>query len=423
MQGAEAFDDKDYENAAAAYRAALDKDHTSFLAYRGLAFALRALGDVDGAVRTLETALDKATLGPDTSGRNGRAELLRLLGDLAALGGHDEQALGRWRESLALVPKEPAVLLEVANALARRGRFAAAVQTYDRLVALAPEAAPAILERRATALINLGRKEEAVADFRRAVAAAPKDARLRLRFAEALEFLGDRAGATEQRAAAERLAPGGAGRAQLAADAGRRLEAAGDYPAAIDKYREALAAAPESLDARYGLAAVLGHVGRYDQSAAEFARVIAASPRHLAARRGQVVALILGAHYGEARVALQEALKQFPREASLALTQVRLLATSPDPRVRDGALAVQIARLVYADSQAPPVRDSLALAYAAAGRYPEAADLERDLLAEAEKAGDAALAGQRRARLAAFERGEAWSAGSPEEIVAPLAAG
>ena len=315
------------------------------------------------------------------------------------------------------------MLLKAGNALARRGRFADAVETYDRLVALAPDAAPAILERRATALINLGRKAEAVADFRRAVAAAPKDARLRLRFAEALEFLGDHAGAAEQRAAAERLAPGGAGRAQLAADAARRLEAAGDYPGAIDKYREALAAAPESLDAHYGLAAVLGHVGRYDQAAAEFERVIAASPRHLAAHRGQVVALILGGRYGEARVALQEALKLYPREASLALTQVRLLATAPDPRVRDGALAVQIARLVYADSQAPPVRESLALAYAAAGRFPEAADLERDLLAEAEKAGDAALAGRRRARLAAFERGEAWSAGSPEEIVAPLAAG
>ena len=40
MQGAEAFDDKDYQNAAAAYQAALDKDDTSFLAYRGLALAL-----------------------------------------------------------------------------------------------------------------------------------------------------------------------------------------------------------------------------------------------------------------------------------------------------------------------------------------------------------------------------------------------
>ena len=341
----------------------------------------------------------------------------------AALGGDDERALGRWRESLALVPKQPAVLLKAGQRpgpprpVRRRGRDLRPAGERWR-----PTAAPAILEKRATALINLGRKEEAVADFRRAVAAAPGDARLRLRFAEALEFLGDRAGGAEQRAAAERLAPGGAGRAQLAADAARRLEAAGDYPGAIDKYRRV--AGGGSGVARRPLRP--GRGARARRPLRPGGGGVRAGDRRLAAPsrgapRGRWWRCILGGRYGEARVALQEALKLFPREASLALTQVRLLATSPDPRVRDGELAVQIARLVYADSQAPPVRDSLALAYAAAGRFPEAADLERDLVAEAEKAGDAALAGQRRARLAAFERGEAWSAGSPEEIVAPLA--
>ena len=423
VQGAEALDHQDYANAAAAFRSAQEKDAGSYLAYRGLALALQRLGDLAGAERTLDSALDKATAGAGATAKRRRAEALRLLGDLAAAQGQDDRAFERWRGSLALLPEQPAVLLKVGNAEARRGRFAEAVASYDRLIALAPGAAPAVLEKRATALVNLGRKKEAIADFRRALEAAPNDALLRLRFSDALDFLGDHAGAAEQRAAAERLAPTGAGRADLALDEAHRQEAAGDFAGAIAQYRQALAAAPAAVDARYGLASVLGHVGRYGEAADEFARVIAAAPRHLAARRGQALALILGERYGEARVALQEALKVFPREEALALTQVRLLALSPDLRVRDGALAVEIARRVYADSHESVVRDSLALAYAAAGRYPEAAELERALVAEAEQAGDSSVLAARRARLAAFERGEPWSATSPDEIVAPLAAG
>jgi putative thioredoxin len=194
----------------------------------------------------------------------------------------------------------------------------------------------------------------------------------------------------------------------------------GDSETAAARYREALAADPGDLASRSGLAAALGRWGRWDQAAAEYARVVEAAPGDATAHRGLIAALVLGGRYGPARVALAEALRRLPRDAGLALTQVRLLATAPDAAVRDGALAADVARRVAADRDEPVVRESLALALAEAGRPEEAAEIQRALVAEAERAADPGLTALRRARLEAFERGRGWVARSPEEIVEPL---
>ena len=417
VQGAEAMDDKDYEAAVAAYRSALEKEK-SFLAYRGLAIGLERLGDPDAAARTLEEALAEVPAGDPESDRRERATIERSLAGLAALAGREEEALARYLASLEHAPDQPDVLLRAGNALARRGHFEEAIVHYDRLIAVAPEWTPAILEKRATALVNLGRGDEAIRDFSRAVDAAPGDPRLRLRFAEALEFLGDPTAAAAQRAAAAERLEDEADRLPLIAAAARHLARQGDFDAAIERFREALELTPGDQELRYDLASVLGHVRRLDEAVAEFETVIAAAPRHDAARRGQIAALVLAGRLGEARGKLQEALRTFPRNVDFALLQVRLLSIAPDPRVRDGELALEIARRVYAERQSPAVRQALAFAYARAGMFDEATVIQRLLLEEAEHAGEDDLAAARRSRLDAFKDGEAWTASSAGEILA-----
>jgi tetratricopeptide (TPR) repeat protein len=150
----------------------------------------------------------------------------------------------------------------------------------------------------------------------------------------------------------------------------------------------------------------------------EFRKVIEAEPRHAAARRGEIVALLLTGRYGEARVRLQEALREFPQDAQLAHVQARLLATVPDPRVRDGRLALEIARRLAAARQDLRVRETLALALAEAGRFDEAVEVQRGVVGEAETRGDAGLVRDVRAKLEALARGEAWTAASADEILA-----
>jgi tetratricopeptide (TPR) repeat protein len=322
----------------------------------------------------------------------------------------------RFEASLALEPEQPAVLLAVANARARQGRLVEALAIYDRLLEIGPESPPAILEKRAVVLVNLDRGEEAIAAFEQAVAAAPNDLALRQRFVEALEFLGQ-----AQRAAAERaaLAPlersGGESTDVLVREAFRLREEGRDRDA-IERYRRALAHSPQRSDVRFGLASLLLDMGDHAGAADEFRQLLEEAPRHAAARRGRVLALVLDGRYPVARAELQEALRLFPRDRELALMQVRLLASAPDPRARDGALALEIARLVHDDDRGETTREALALAYAAAGDFEEAVALQQVLVAEADRAGTPAVAESRRARLAAFQRSQTWQARSPEEI-------
>jgi superkiller protein 3 len=419
VQGAEAMDDGRYEDAAAAYRAAIERDETNFRSYRGLGVSLQHIGDLKGASEAFQTAVDKGATGSEEEDAKERAGMLRALAGIAALQGRQSDTLERYLQSLAEAPDQPDVLLLAGNALARASRFAEAVDHYDRLIQLEPEWESALLEKRATALVNLGRGEEAIDDFEQAVAAAPKERALRLRFAEALEYLGQSARAARERAAAEGLSVSDTERAAARTEAARQAIREENFDQAIREFRRALEILPGDHATRFSLASVLGHQRQFAEAAAEFEQIIADSPRHDGARRGQIGAFIMSGRYGEARVKLQEALKTFPRHAGFALIQVRLLSTAPDPSVRDGNLALQIAELLHAESDEVAIRQALALAYAAAGRFADAAALQRKILAEDEAGGEMAYVRLGRARLSAFEAGKVWVAEDPIEILVP----
>ena len=121
----------------------------------------------------------------------------------------------------------------------------------------------------------------------------------------------------------------------------------------------------------------------------------------------------LGAAYAErGRLAetvrhYREAVRIRPEFLTAANNLAWLLATTRDASLRDPALAVSLAERAAAQSAAPDpsVLDTLAAAYAAAGRYDEAVRVAEQALRQAETAGPPALAGQIRARLALYRAG------------------
>ena len=417
VQGGEALNDKNYDVAAGAYKRALEKDPGSFIAYKGLGYALEKLGDIDSAIQYLQTALEKGTSGNPDKDPAERAEVLRVLGGLEAFRGQDDEAISLFRQSLELKEDQPGTRMKLANALARQERFEQSIAEFDRLLAIVPEYEPEILVKRATVLINLDRGPEALADFRRAVEQRPDDGRLRLRYAEALEYLGDRQGAQEQRDLAERQQGESSEQAATLIAAANTLARQGRLDAAVEGFAEALEHDPERVDARFQRALLLGHLQRFEEALAEFERIIEQEPRHAAARRAYITTLVLVQQYGPARVELNEAMRLFSRDAELAHLQARLLATVPDEQVRDGELALQVSmRLVQAVDK-PRVRETLAMALAETGAFERAARIQRDLVEKAEESGDAALARDFRIKLQAFELQKAWWASSPEEIL------
>ncbi|MCB1035133.1 MAG: tetratricopeptide repeat protein, partial [Acidobacteria bacterium] len=423
VQGAEALESGDAEGAAAAYRQAVEQAPSSLTAHRGLSSALDRLGDSAGALKALEEGAAAAE-SSDGIDPFEHAQLLVQLGDRLEQAGRMEEALAQLDRSLELAPDQPLLELRVANAKARAGRLEEAVEGYSGLLEGGRlDAAPGgltasqVLEKRATAYVNLGRRQEAHADFEEALRRAPQDGRLRLRYAEALEFFGEKDAARAQREQAAKLLADSPQRLLLMVESARQLAASGDLPAAAAKLREVLAEAPESVEARLGLATVLGNGGRYGEAVDEFRRVLKLAPDHAPARRGLVEALILAGDFARARVEVAEALRRQPRDLGLALIQVRLLATAPDPSVRDGSLAVEVGLRIVEEHRTPRTLLALACAHAEAGDFDPAVALTAELLESARSRGDTVEVARLEARLSAFEEARPWTAASGEEIL------
>ncbi|MEO1366836.1 MAG: hypothetical protein AAFX50_06635, partial [Acidobacteriota bacterium] len=94
------------------------------------------------------------------------------------------------------------------------------------------------------------------------------------------------------------------------------------------------------------------------------------------------MALILDDRDREARDVLDTVTARLP-DLTLRHLYARLLAGSPDPSVRRGEPAVALALAVFEEKRSPEHAETLAMAYAAAGRFDEALTLQGRLLEQA----------------------------------------
>lgn len=243
---------------------------------------------------------------------------------------------------------------------------------------------------------------------------------IRLRLAEALLGQGNRAGAEAELRHAVQLELSDSDRALAWHRLGElaRLRDAGRE--AIERYERALALDPELTDARLGRATALGRLGRYDEAVAEFRRVQTREPARIEARLGEATALVLTGRLAAARDRLEAALAAVPDSAALARTLAQILASAPDPAVRDGARALELARRVMEAEPDAAGAETLAMALAQSGRTEEAARVQEELLRRIESqtgpgdrnaAGRAATVARLRANLERYRAGRPCCAG------------
>ncbi len=166
----------------------------------------------------------------------------------------------------------------------------------------------------------------------------------------------------------------------------------GKLPEAEAQYRAALAANPGDHPSWISLGNLQLNLGQPADALEAFTTVLAIESDNPAARLGEARALIQLGRDGEARDRLRRALENLPDDAPLAHTLARLLATSADPTVRDPDNALPLAIAVYRDFPTALHGETLAMALAATGDFPQAIKLQEQLLHKVEGAGDTAYA-------------------------------
>jgi tetratricopeptide (TPR) repeat protein len=230
---------------------------------QGVARHLR--GDFSGAAQAYETLL--RDFGP-------HAEVLRLLGVVAAQSGDKARALELLGKALTLQPDHAVALDNRGVVLKDLQRHDAALADFDRARALAPDS-PAILNNHAIALLAAQRWDDAVAAYDAVLARAPDHAGAWNDRGLALKHLGrfEKALANFDRALAARP-----GFADALNNRGVLLKEQKRFAEALEAYDAALALAPGYAEAHHNRGNALAELDRQKEAGACYDTALALKP-------------------------------------------------------------------------------------------------------------------------------------------------
>jgi tetratricopeptide (TPR) repeat protein len=291
------------DDAERGYRATLDIDPAHVDALHLLGVLRHQLGAHTEAADLVGRA---ANLRPRDA-----ALQLNLGNALKALGQLDG-AIERFRNALTLAPSFPLAHYNLGNAYAAAGRHEDAADAFQKSLRLQPANASSH-NNLGNALHALGRHDEAIASFQHALELQPGHAGAHNNLGMSLNALAraDEA-ATQFRAAIAAQPRCVAAHFNLA----NTLDATGQHADAVAAFEAVLALQPQFPPALYGLGNALAALGRHQEARPRFERVVGLDPKFALAWLSLGTAHhALGAHQAAIR-AFDQALRLRPDLAS-----------------------------------------------------------------------------------------------------------
>ncbi|MCY2988615.1 MAG: tetratricopeptide repeat protein [Planctomycetota bacterium] len=186
---------------------------------------------------------------------------------------------------------------------------------------------------------------------------------------------------------------------------------------AIVHYREALRIEPGWAMVRNNLGAALATQGNAAEAVEQFRAALAAEPGDASTHGNLGRALSGCGQFDQALTHYREALRLAPEKPFVYSQLAWFLVVCPKPEFRDSAealpLAEQAARLAQGTS--PAVLDTLAAAYAAVDRFPEAVREAEQALALAKSSRNNSLAAEIAERLELYKRQQPFREAAPSQ--------
>ncbi len=294
----------------------------------------------------------------------------KCLADGLLMEGKFEEAIPHFREAVRITP----LLVDGHNnlgvALGGLGRFDEASAEYRKELEIRPFSAETRFNL-ASALMTLGRIDEAIAEFEETLRIAP-------RLGDAHSKLGAALGTRGRFAEAERhfrevlaIDPGSAG---AHFNLGVALVNQGCVEEGVAEYHESLRLDPEQFNANQKLGVALGSLGRLGEALAAFRKALDARPDDVETRRSFAVTLTLLGNVEEAINHYRKLLEADEKDLDAMNAIAWIRATHADPAHRNATEAVDLAQRARDASpeENSVLFDTLAAAYAEAGRYGDA---------------------------------------------------
>lgn len=229
---------------------------------------------------------------------------------------------------------------------------------------------------------RLGNPEEAISRYKRALAIDPA-------YGQTYAYWGD---TLARHGKPEEAIPHFEKAAKINPDAdsvqrrwGDALVLLGHFQEAVTRYKLALRINDGNAKAHHNLATVLVRLGKTEEAVEEYHRATALKPQYSSAYCNLGVALTGLARPMEAVAAFRKALNADPGNTTAMNHLAWLLATHPDPTIRDGNEAVRLAEAACRNIgfTHPKFTLTLAAAYAEVGRFEEAVAAAERVLKQA----------------------------------------
>ncbi|MGA2451231.1 MAG: tetratricopeptide repeat protein [Polyangiaceae bacterium] len=171
--------------------------------------------------------------------------------------------------------------------------------------------------------------------------------------------------------------------------------------------RAALAVRPDNAEAHANLAGVLSERGQVLEASLHYQRAIALRPDYALAHQGLGEILERAGHPREAILHYEKAVNAQSNFAEAWRSLAWVLATSSDASVRNGVRAVQMAQEAqrFSGGGNPQFLETLAAAYAEAGRFSDALDTATQALERATAHHGSKLASRLRTQIALYQTG------------------
>lgn len=347
--------------------------------YKGPVTVEQIMADVRDLAGTPEQLRDRAVpfrgkwLGPPKPVR------LRALANAFVDAGYADDDVNLYRAALRLDPKNVEVCVDLGAALAAKGKLAEAESACRQGLEIDPRHVRT-LQKLGTVLADQGKSAEAVERFQEALRIKPDYVAVHNNLGNVLSTLGKKAEAEQHYREALRINPEFA---ETHNNLGVLLVGQGKTEEALKHYEEALRLEPDRAETHHNLAAVLARQGKTAEAIQHYQEALRYRPNSADTHLNLGIVL-----HGQGQVAAaadhyREALRLKPSWPLAANARAWVLATQEDAKLREGAEAVRLAEqaLQATGSKVPEVLDTLAAAYAEAGRFPEAVQT-------AKKAGD-----------------------------------
>jgi tetratricopeptide (TPR) repeat protein len=188
---------------------------------------------------------------------------------------------------------------------------------------------------------------------------------------------------------------------------GNALLQKGDMDEAIAHFQRALQIKPGYTETHYNLGNALLQKGDMDEAIAHYQQALRIKHDYAEAHNNLGYALLQKGNVDEAIAHYQQALQIRPDYAKALNNLAWALAACPQASLRNGNKAVELAQRAnqLAGNGNPAFLDTLAIAYAEAGRFPEAVETAQRALQLAETQSNTALADAIRSQMKLYQAG------------------